>query len=72
VNALQAAGAAAHSQKWLCHSLHTNYETSVRDVGVGHARSVEGKTGISVAIEKDEAASGVGASGENAHGLASG
>jgi hypothetical protein len=75
-----AAGAAAHSQKWLCHirrdllslELYADYEIPVGDVGVGHARSVEGEARIAFAIEKDEAAGGVSARGENTHGLASG
>lgn len=42
------------------------------DVGVGHARRVEGETGIAGAIEKDETAGGVGALGEKMDGLAGG
>jgi len=62
----------AMAQSWLCHLLYANYEISVGHIAVGHARSVEGEAGVSFAIEEDKAAGGVGASGENAHGLVRG
>src|SRR6266436_10078884 len=39
------------------------------DVAVRHARCIEGETGIALAVEKDEAASGVRAFGEKVNGL---
>jgi hypothetical protein len=42
------------------------------DVAVGHARSIERKAGLAVAVEEDEAASGVGAFGEEVDGFAGG
>src|SRR5713226_2441526 len=42
------------------------------DVSVGHARGVEGETGIAAAVEEDEAAGGSGAFGEEMDGFAGG
>src|SRR6266478_3774325 len=42
------------------------------DVAVRHARCIEGETGIALAVEKDEAASGVRAFGEKVNGFAGG
>src|SRR6266568_9472251 len=42
------------------------------DVAVRHARRIEGETGIALAVEKDEAASGVRAFGEKVNGFAGG
>jgi len=55
-----------------CPRLHAHYELALRDLAVGHARRVVGESWLSVAIEKNESASGVRASGENAHGLPGG
>src|SRR5260370_872830 len=60
-------------EKRTCFSglLHADYEVSVCDVSVGHARRVEGEAGIAFAVQKDEAAGGLRARGENTHGRAS-
>src|SRR5260370_11789648 len=42
------------------------------DVAVRHARRIEGETGIALAVEKDEAASGMRAFGEKVNGFAGG
>jgi hypothetical protein len=73
VGGAQAKMAVPH-EKRTCFSglLHADYEVSVCDVTVGHARSVEGEARIAFAVEKDEAAGGVSARGEDTYGLASG
>src|SRR5712664_2791265 len=51
--------------------LDSDYEVAVQGhVAVGHARRVEGKTGIAVAVEKDEAAGGVRALAKKVNGFA--
>lgn len=52
--------------------LHADYEISLGDVAVGHSRSVIGEAGVTLVIEKNQAAGGVGAFGQDAYGFTRG
>lgn len=55
-----------------CSWLDRDGEGAIRgDVAEGHAGGVEGEAGVAVAVEKDEAAGGVGTPSEQVDGFAS-